>query len=184
LARGIGLEEGADLRIVQAAALLHDVGRSAERQSGVCHAREGARRARIILQGHPPEDVERVAQAIMEHRFRGGLAPTSLEARVLRDADKLDAMGAIGVARAFAVAGAQGKRLHAPVPPGYDQRDPERSGGDQADEEHTPVHEYRFKLSRLSDGMLTAAGRRIAQGRHAFMEAFFQRLGAEVRGES
>jgi len=86
LAERIGQAEGADLEIVQAAALLHDVGGRYRSR----HARVGAQRAREILQGHPPEKVEAVAQAIATHSFREKSTPQTLEARVLYDADKLD----------------------------------------------------------------------------------------------
>jgi len=116
-----------------------------------------------------------VVTAIASHRFRSGPPPATPEARALFDADKLDAMGAIGVARAFARAGAHGQRLW--VPP-----DVAAAQGDGTPD-HTPVHEFVVKLSRLREVMTTATGRAIAEERHAFMEAFFARLEAEVRGE-
>ena len=114
--------EGADPEIVRAAALLHDVGRAQERAGGGDHAAESARRAREILAGHPAARVEAVAEAIASHRFRTGIVAASLEARVLYDADKLDSIGAIGVARAYAVAGVCGQRLWAEVAPEYAER--------------------------------------------------------------
>ncbi|MGC8838045.1 MAG: HD domain-containing protein, partial [Anaerolineae bacterium] len=70
LAERIARAEGADLEIVRAAALLHDVGREEEARTGRCHAQVSAARAREVLHGHPPERVEAVAQAIAAHRFR------------------------------------------------------------------------------------------------------------------
>ena len=182
LAKRIGVDEGADMGIVQAAVLLHDVGRSEQERSGACHAEEGARRAREILSGHPTDRVERVAQAIAEHRFRNQHPPTTLEARVLYDADKLDAIGAIGVARAFAMAGAQSQHLWADVPLAYANRPHHDVGGDEKD--HTPVHEYVFKLADLKDGLYTATARRIASDRQDYIAGFFRRLSAEVRGQA
>ena len=173
LAERIARAEGADLEIVRAAALLHDVGRVGEERGDGCHARIGAARAREILRGHPQNRVEAVAEAIAAHRFRRGPDPQSLEARVLYDADKLDAIGAIGVARAYAVAGREGQRLWADL-----AEDPADGGGG-----HTPVHEFALKLSRLKDGLFTAAARQIAADRHRFMVAFFQRLAEEVQGK-
>lgn len=184
LAERIGREEGADLEILRAAALLHDVAREEEARTGVCHAAAGAQRARRILAGQDPERVEAVAEAIAAHRFRGADRPRSLVARVLYDADKLDAIGAIGVARAYAVAGARGQRLWAPVDDAYAGRAPEEGGNDLGDGAHTPVHEYRFKLARLQDTLFTDAGRRIAAGRHRFLAAFFAELEREVRAEA
>jgi len=185
LAMRIGAEEGADLEVVQAAALLHDTGRPIEQATGACHAQVSAATAREILNARsvPPERVEAVAAAIAQHRYRGIQRPESLEARVLFDADKLDAMGAIGVARAFAVAGARGGRLWAEVPDHVAERRPEEGRDDLKDGEHTPAHEFRFKLARLQDGMLTPTGRRLAHERHRFMVAFFDRLEREVAGE-
>jgi len=182
LASGIAREEGADLEIVQAAALLHDIGRAEELRSGVCHARYSAEKAREILRAHPAERVEAVAQAIAQHRFRGADGPSTLEARVLYDADKLDAIGAIGVARAYAIAGVQNQRLWASVSPEYAQRPPQAGREDLGAEEHTPVHEYLFKLAKLKDRLYTAAGRRMAENRHAYMVGFFDRLEKEVAG--
>jgi len=107
LAERIARAEGGDLEVVRAAALLHDIGRAEEEATGGDHAAIGAARAREILAGHPPEKVEAVVTAIASHRFRSGPPPATPEARALFDADKLDAMGAIGVARAFARAGAR-----------------------------------------------------------------------------
>jgi uncharacterized protein len=94
----------------------------------------------------------------------------------LFDADKLDAIGAIGVARVFAFGGAAGQRLWAEVPEGYDEHS--ASGG------HTPIHEFVVKLAKIKDRLTTETGRRIGQERHDFMAAFFARLEAEVRGEA
>ncbi len=111
LAERIGRAEGADMEVLRAAVLLHDVARVAEDQGGPCHAEAGAQRARQILADHPRVKVEAVAEAIAAHRFRGSHLPETLEAKVLYDADKLDAIGAIGVARAYAIAGRHGQRM-------------------------------------------------------------------------
>ncbi len=173
LAERLALAEGADLEIVRPATLLHD----AARGEGGDHAQAGAELARRLLAGHPPEKVEAVAHAIAAHRFRTGPAPQSLEARVLHDADKLDAIGAIGVARAFACGGHEGRRLWAEVPP--DSQESQASA-----HEHTPVHEYLYKLVAIKDRLLTDSARRLAGERHAFMVAFFERLEQEVRGQA
>ena len=184
LAKRIAVEEGADLAIVKAAALLHDVARPDEQSTGVCHARASAQRAHQILRGCPANSVSAVAQAIDQHRFRGSQEPTTLEARVLFDADKLDALGAIGVARAYAVAGAQGQRLWAQVDATYADREPQEGLDDIQRMGHTPVHEYRFKLSRLAARLYTQTGKRIASQRHLFMRAFFEELDKEVAGRA
>ena len=180
LAERIGQAEGADLEIVRAAALLHDAEREQAEAAGLDHAAHAAGRAREILAGQMPAKVEAVAHAIAAHRFRTGPQPATLEAQVLFDADKLDAIGAVGVARAFAYGGAHGQRLWAPVE-AVDVARWLEEGDDPHD--HTPVHEFVVKLSRLKERLFTPTGKAIAEDRHAYMVAFFQRFDAEVRGE-
>jgi uncharacterized protein len=177
LAEHLAVMEGADLETVRTATLLHDVARGWGDRLATDHAQAGAEFARSLLAGQPGERVEAVAHAIAAHRFRGTVAPQTAEARVLHDADKLDAIGAIGVARAFAYGGHEGQRLWAEVPPGYEETPATRS-------EHTPAHEYQIKLSRIRERLLTESARKIAEGRHAFMVAFFDRLEQEVRGDA
>ena len=185
LAERIARAEGADVEVVRAAALLHDVGRAEQERTGRSHAELGAERARKILAGHPPDKVETVCQAIAAHRFRGPASgqtgtgdtlPQALEAKVLYDADKLDSIGAVGVARAYMYGGSWGQRLWGEVPADY-------QAWDELPEEHTPVHEFVFKLSKLKDSLYTDAARQIGEARQAYMAGFFQRLEEEVRGE-
>jgi len=183
MAERIGEAEGADMLILRTAALLHDVAREEERRSGICHAQSGAKRARTILAGHLEELVSAVAEAIATHRYRADAIPQSLEAQILYDADKLDAIGAIGVARAYAIAGIEGQRLWGQVPDGYGERGRTEGRADGFDDEHTPVHEFVFKLSRLKGTLFTETARRIAEDRHAYMAGFFDRLRREVAGE-
>ncbi len=175
LAERLAREEGADLEIVRTATLLHDMARGQGDRLAADHALEGAELARRLLAGQPPEKVDAVVHAIAAHRFRTGPAPQTREAQVLHDADKLDAIGAIGVARAFAFAGHEGQRLWAQVLPGYQENE-------QTRDQHTPVHEYQTKLARIQDRLLTESARRLAEQRHAFMVDYFARLEQEVRG--
>ena len=129
--------------------------------------------------------MEAVAHAIEAHRFRAEPAPTTLEAQVLSDADKLDAIGAIGVARAYAYAGAHGTALWK-LPwqaiaggKGDAVRSPDDLGGD-----YTPVHEFVYKLDRIPDRLYTATARTIAAERQRFMRAFFDRLDEEAMGKA
>lgn len=104
MAMWIAGKTGADLEIVNAAALLHDVARSRQhRGECTCHAREGARMAGRILadNGFDENEITRVSHCIAVHRFSKQRAPETLEARVLQDADRLDALGAICIARVF-----------------------------------------------------------------------------------
>ena len=176
LAERICLIEGAMLEIVQTATLLHDVARSEEERTGICHAKKGAERARQILFGHPTDKVDAVAQAIDSHRFRSDhkRAPQTLEAKVLYDADKLDAIGAIGIARAYALAGRLGQRLWSACPTGYLAQ--------SQSSDYTPVHEFAFKLCKLKYTIFTETARQIAEQRHHYLLEFFARLEEEVHG--
>jgi uncharacterized protein len=175
LAERIAAAEGADGAVVRTAALLHDIGESEGRED---HHLRGAARA-------PATFVEAVAHAIEAHRFRADPAPTTLEAQVLSDADKLDAIGAIGVARAYAYAGAHGTALWKlswqaiAGGKGDAVRSPDDLGGD-----YTPVHEFVYKLDRIPDRLYTATARTIAAERQRFMRVFFDRLDEEAMGQA
>jgi uncharacterized protein len=185
LAERIGSAEGANMEILRAATLLHDLGRAEESRDGRCHAQVGAEKARQILSEWPEEVVEAVVHAIAAHRFRNDAAPNTLEARVLYDADKLDCIGAIGVARAYVIGGLRGQRVWGEVDPDYvEALQDDRSLARRSDlPDHTPVHEFGFKLSRIKDTLFTATAKQIAEERHHFMSEFFQRLDQEVRGQ-
>lgn len=182
LAERIAAAAGADLAVVRTAALLHDIGESQDRER---HHLIGAARARELLADQPAAFVEAVAHAIEAHRFRADPAPRTVEAQCLSDADKLDAIGAVGIARVFAYAGNRGTALWRQpwrtiaVAAGDAVRSPAALGGD-----YTPVHEFIYKLDRIPGRLYTAAGRAIAAERQAFMRAFFERLDDEMLGDA
>lgn len=174
----IGRVEGADLEVLAVSAYLHDIGRSIQDTSKgtLCHAEQGARIAAGILDKYPipKEKKENIIHCIQAHRFRNSHQPETLEAKVLFDADKLDAIGAVGIARAYLFAGEVGAVLHNP------DMDPHMAKA--YTKEDTGYREYTVKLSKIKDKMLTGEGRHIARERHAFMEAFFQRFLKEIQG--
>lgn len=172
LAERIAQAEGADLLIVRTATLLHDVARLEPD-----HHLRGAERARALLRGWPASQVDAVCHAIEAHRFRKGPAPATLEAACLHDADKLDAIGAIGVARAVAYSASHGHRLWSQPLAAIDPSQPPPAGID-----YSPTHEFVYKLARLQDRLLTRTARAIASQRHEVMAAFFRQLDAEVLG--
>ena len=177
-ALAIGREMDARLDILTAAALLHDIGRSAESRSkgGVCHAEIGAELAGPLLRGlgFSAEDAEAVCHCIRAHRFRGRTQPESLEAKILFDADKLDSIGAVGIGRAFLFAGQIGSRLH------NAELDHETTAAYSG--EDTAYREFQVKMSRVRGQMLTPPGRAAAERRHQFMETFFAELNLEIYG--
>jgi len=160
-------ESGVDMDVLRTAVLLHDIARAEQQRTGKDHAAEGARRVWKILANDPPAFVQAVSDAIATHRFRVEKPPQSIEAKILYDADKLDSIGAVGVARAFAYSGHRGHRLWA----------------EDGDGDHTAFQEYKKKLVKLKDKLLTASAKKIAEQRHQFMIAFFEQMAAEVRGE-
>lgn len=175
----IGRAGKADLEILRLAALLHDIGRGEEDRSNgrVCHSETSARAAREILSRHglAPDRIERVVHCIEAHRFRKNVAPASLEAKILFDADKLDSIGAVGIGRAFLFAGEIGARLH------NKEKDPARTA--PYTKEDTAYREFMVKLRHVKARMFTEEGKRLADGRHDFMVGFFARLDGETDGD-
>jgi len=171
LAERIGRAEGADLETVRTATLLHDIAHGKPD-----HHLRGAQQARELLSDQPPAFIEAVVHAIEAHRFRADPQPLTLEAQVVYDADKLDAIGAVGVARAFA----HSAHLGHPLMVALDEVDAESL---ESGPGHSAVHEFVFKLFRLRDHLHTQTARGIARGRHEFMVAFFQQLDGELRDE-
>ena len=182
LAEQIARQEYADLEIVRAAALLHDVDDSASgsEEARLEHHEASAAYAGKILaeEGWPEERIQAVQACIRTHRFRAGLAPETLEAKVLYDADKLDAIGAIGAARSLAFAVLDGQPLYAEPSETFRETLKIEEG-----EAYTAYHEFLFKLSKIKAKMHTTAGKALAEERHDYLEGFFEQLRAEVRGE-
>jgi uncharacterized protein len=167
------------MAVLEAAAYLHDIGRADQdtANGSVCHAIKGAEKARVILSALPMGEARKqnIIHCVRAHRFRDGHAPATKEAKVLFDADKLDAIGAVGVARAYLFAGELGARLHNP------NARPESVQAYSKDD--TGHREFVVKLSKIKTRMLTDEGRRIAEERHAFMTAFFERFLDEYDGK-
>jgi len=179
LALKIAREEGADEIIVELAAILHDTGRQEEDRSAgkICHAEVSERIARGILsaEGFDARSIDRVCHCILTHRFRRSRMPETLEAMVLFDADKLDSIGAMGVARAYLFAGEVGARLHNP------EVDPGKTS--EYGREDSAWREFNVKLKLIRDRMLTGTGRKLAAGRHEVMERFFDVLNEEIEAK-
>jgi uncharacterized protein len=176
----IGEKEKADTEILKLAAVLHDIGRVVIfKKDGrkLNHAERGAVKAAEILENHKfsKEIIEKVVHCVETHRFRDNKEPQSLEARVLFDADKIDAIGAIGIGRAFVYSGEIGAKVH------NKNIDIEKTREDT--EEDTAYREYMVKLKKIKDRLFTEEGRKMAEGRHRFMEEFFSRINKEVDGE-
>jgi len=184
IALKMGEKEGADLEIIEAAAFLHDIARAEEiKKSGVfCHAEKSAEMAIEILKKYnlPDETEKNILNCILAHRHRNDHKPETIESKVLYDADKLDAIGAIGIGRAFLFAGGPGSQC---LYTGNEQK-LVKTGKDHCfTKEDSAILEYEFKLKKIKDKMLTKEGKKMAQERHEFMQEFFERFWQEVDGK-
>jgi uncharacterized protein len=183
MAEKLALLEGADLEIVHAAALLHD-SRGSDPNSGerLSHHEASAFFAEQVLRGEgwPDERIKAVQHCIRTHRYRGEKEnePQTIEAKVLFDADKLDVLGAIGVARTIGYAVQAGQPIYAEPSEQFIE-----SGVKQPGEPHSSYHEYLFKLSKVRERLFTASAIQIAEARDAFLTQFYEQLGAEIRAE-
>ena len=174
-ARRIAEAEGADRELVEAAALLHELfnypkGHPESHLSGeVC-----AEKALSVLRGEGWDEAraEAVAYAIRVHPFSRGIVPETLEAKVLQDADRLDSIGAIGIARCFASCAEMERPFYSPEDPFCDARAPD-------DKAFGLDHFYR-KLLRIPAHLNTATGRAMAEERVRFIEAFLAQLRREL----
>lgn len=169
-------EPAANEKIVRLAVLLHDVSDSK-------YAKDKSDEQRILNALFLSEqEIAHIQAVIAEVSFNGGneLAATSIEAKIVRDADRLDAIGAVGIARTFAYGGAKGRKL-------YD--DAEEARGDMTLDEYrskstASVTHFYEKLLLLKDLMVTAKGQQMAEARHEFMVQFLQQLKKERDGIS
>ena len=174
-AKRLAASEGAQLEVVVPAAWLHDcVTLSKDSPRRRVAATEAAQRAGAFLRqsGYPPAWIPAIRHAIEAHSFSTGLSPATLEARVVQDADRLDALGAIGIARCLMV----GCDLGLPL---YDANEPFPRRRRPDDSAYVVDHFY-CKLLELADGMQTVAGREEAKHRTRFMQAYLSQLGREI----
>ena len=184
VAERIARAEGADLQIVQTAALLHDSQGSAPGASGNARAEHHIASAEFAgevlkAKGWPEEKIKAVQHCIRAHRFRGKEdAPETLEAKILFDADKLDVLGAIGAARTVAYAALDNQPVYAEPSQQFLS-----TGIKEVDEPHSSYHEFLFKLRKVKDRLFTKTGKSLAEARHVYLVEFYNQLSAEVRGE-
>jgi len=172
---------GADLLVTELAALLHDIA-DWKFHNGDYEAGPAAARAWLLSQGAAEPLIQRVETIIREVSFKGlGVATpvSSIEGALVQDADRLDAIGAIGVARAFAYGGHKGRLLHDPAIPPVTHAD---FASYQQNVSPTLNHFYE-KLLHLHERLHTAAAREVAAGRQRFMEDFVAQFLAEWDGE-
>jgi uncharacterized protein len=180
MARRIGRAEGADLLVVELAALLHDI---ADWKSHGGDSTVGPKMARewLVSLGLDQAVIEHICQIVADISFKGAGVEQpvlSLEGKVVQDADRLDAMGAIGIARAFAYGGAKGRLIYDPDMKPIQHRTAEaflKSDG-------TTINHFYEKLLLLKDRMNTTTGRAMAEERHQFMEEYLRQFFEEWEG--
>ena len=175
--------EGADLEIVRAAALLHDVDGSEphDEQGRANHHEASASFARSILltEGWTDARIAAVEHCIRAHRFRNPTEPPgTLEAKILFDADKLDVLGAFGAARTIAYAAQAGQPIFAVPSESF-----LATGQKETGEPHSSYHEFLFKLQNVQARLFTSEAKRLAEARHAYLVGFYEQLASEARGE-
>ncbi len=172
----IGRHEGTDMEILLPAVLLHDLivypkGSSKSSKSSA----ESADLAKKILQGYgyPQDKINHICYCIRAHSYSKRLVPASLEGKILQDADRLDALGAIGIARTFSVGGSENRTFYNVDDPFY------RSDRALNDKQWTLDH-FQLKLLKLEDFMHTRTAKKIARERTRFMMLFIRQLQREI----
>ncbi|AOP87464.1 TPA: phosphohydrolase [Enterobacter kobei] len=179
-ARKIMIHHQADPLVVLTACYFHDIvslpKNHPERSQS---SRLAARKTRDILHrdfpDFPPDRFAAVEHAIEAHSFSAGIAPQSIEAKIVQDADRLEALGAIGLARVFAVSGGLGVAL-------FDAEDP-FADARSLDDRAFALDHFQTKLLRLPDTMQTDVGRELAQHNADFLVHFMAKLSAELQGD-
>ncbi len=166
------ITKGVDKEVLYASALLHDIARNNEFLTGECHAKLGAEWAGNYLKSLGADDcfVEKVSYSILNHRYSKGVIPSTLEARILQEADRIDAMGAIGILRTL---------LHNKKILAYHPTDP-LARHRKIDDFTYGIDHFYFKLLKLKDGISIPELKIDAIRRHEFMEKFLNLLEKEV----
>jgi uncharacterized protein len=174
-ARALAADCGASLDVVIPAAWLHDcvaVPKDSPQRALASTMAATSASAFLAMSGYPPLFIPMIAHAIAAHSFSAGITPLTLEARVVQDADRLDALGAVGVARCLMLGVQLGRPLYQPDEPFPVAR--------PADDAVSSIDHFYTKLLRLAETMATEAGRAEAERRTAFMREFLRQLGQEI----
>lgn len=179
-ARRLGKGTGADMFVVELAALLHDI---ADWKFHGGDASAGPKKAAAWLRrlGVDGATVEHVASIIAESSFKGARVRNriaTLEGRIMQDADRLDALGAIGIARAFAYGGSKGREIYNPA-----VRPVMHASAEAYSKNASPTINHFYEKLLLLEGLMnTRKGKSAARGRHRFMQDFLRQFDAEVSG--
>lgn len=187
-------EPNVDSDVLRTSALLHDIARTREDKDAhfhvlnVDHAVLGAEMSDKILRelSYSEEKIEHIKHCIVTHRFRGRNPPRTIEAKILSDADKLDVLGATGIARSFTIGGENGQKIYSDIP--VDEYIKENLAGGMPDgrimdpSKHASNLEFETKFRHVPDKLYTQKAREIARERLEYMKGFFERLKSEIDG--
>ena len=177
-AAAIPRKEGGDLSIIRLAALLHDCD-----DRKLFHTVDNANARRFMNEHDIDQDTqEMICHIISQISFKGkdSVVPDSLEGKIVQDADRLDALGAIGIGRAFAYGGKAGRMMHIP-----DEKHKEDMSEDEYfSNEGTTINHFYEKLLLLKDMMNTPTAKQMAESRHKYMEGFLKEFYDEWGGSS
>ena len=190
MAKEIGKREGANLEIIELAAILHDILENREAHSnigGFRHEVEGSKEARKILTKlrFNNKMIDAVCHCIESHRKRSGrIEPQTIEAKCLFDADKLDCIGAIGIIRSAFISFDHRQEFYREEKDleAYRHRNLRPDGTIIDYAQHSSNLEYELSLKAVVKRMFTETGRNLAIERSSFMDAFYSRLGKELKG--
>ncbi|GAA0116031.1 HD domain-containing protein [Clostridium senegalense] len=181
-------EKNVDLEVLIIAALLHDIARveeSNDKTGEIDHAILGSEIAENILidLNYEKEKIEKIKHCIVTHRFRTGNEPKTIEAKILFDADKLDVIGASGIARTFMLAGQFGQRLIVDESiDDYLEINTVENGRLKDVSKHTPFIEYEVKFKKIPNKLYTKKAIEIGKERLNFMDEYFSKLKSEIKG--
>ena len=174
-AAAIQADDGGDAQILFAATILHDCVPTEKNSPLRAQAsRLSADKAARVLSAldWPQAQIDAVAHAVAAHSFSAGIEPLTLEAKTLQDADRLDAIGMLGVARCFYVAGRMGSALYDPLDPHASER--------PLDDRRYALDHFRAKLLKLASGFRTDTGARLARVRHERLQRFLDEFADEI----
>src|SRR5918911_851589 len=172
----IGMREGAEMEILLTAVLLHDLvvypKGSAKRSKS---ADDSADIAEKLLQhyNYSENKVDRICYCIRTHGYSNKLIPSTIEGKILQDADRLDAIGAIGIARTFSVSGSENRSF-------YNASDPFCKSKRECDDKQWTLDHFQTKLLNLQNSMHTLTARELAKERTKFMKLFVEQLEREI----
>lgn len=171
LSKKISKEEGGNPEVLAAASFLHDIGMWKDRKN---HEEVSVELSKDILKDFDKVKRDNIIHCIRSHRFSKGRKPKTLEAKIIQDADKLDALGAMGISRALVHGGFFNRPLYNPK---------KKISKDYNGESETTIDHFYEKLLKIKDGLNTKVGGEIARDRHLFMEKFLKRFFDEWEGK-